>query len=372
LKIRLALALAAALVAGALAVPAALALPAGVRVEAAAYTAIGATDVDMPAIGGLVKDTDGNTLTTTFATPLSALDLAAQINGVPWGMTVSAMGAFVDTIDGQTMDPATFADWWQFNVNGYSPSVGASSLQAEAGDSYLFFQNPDTGWPVAKATQALVVDLAPGTALSPGQALTVKVVADDLGKVNSQAAAARFDIVDPAQIQTPAQFAAANGCTIHVGSRAYTPAGGEVTVTGLSAGSYKVWAEKATDATTVWVRSAKTVVNVGAAPVIANAAAKPAVSLSAAGKPAQFRRNRTLTVAFELDKSAEVTLSVRAASGVLLSRTTQKLTGAGIKEMKWNGRTGRKLGASIRITIGAVDDWGRAAAKTVLRVPVAH
>jgi hypothetical protein len=371
LKIRLALVLATVLVAAVLVAPAASALPASVRAEASGHTAIGATDVDLAAAGGQVTDTGGSTLATTFATPMSALGLAAQIQGVPWHMTVSGMGAFVDTIDGQTMDPTTFANWWQFNVNGYSPSVGISSLQAEAGDDYLFFQNPDAGWP-PRAAQALVVDLAPGTALTPGQALTVKVIGDDLGKVNSQAAANRFDIVDPAQIQTPAQFASVNGCTIHVGSRSYTPAGNEVTVTGLPAGSYRVWAEKAMDAGTVWVRSSKTVVDVGAAPVIANAAAKPAVSLSGAGKPVQFRRNRTLTVAFELDKAAEVTLTVRAASGALLSRTTQKFTGAGAKEMRWNGRTARKLGASLRITIGAVDEWGRVAAKTVLRVPVAH
>jgi hypothetical protein len=371
LKIRLALVLAAVLTTVVLVVPAASALPASVRAEAAGHTAIGVTDVDLATAGGQVTDTDGSTLTATFATPMSALDLAAQIQGVPWHMTVSGMGAFVDTIDGQTMDPTTFANWWQFNVNGYSPSVGISSLQAEAGDDYLFFQNPDAGWP-PRAAQALVVDLAPGTALTPGQALTVKVVGDDLGKVNSQAAARRFDIVDPAQIQTPAQFAAVNGCTVHVGSRAYIPAGNEVTVTDLPAGSYRVWAEKAMDTATVWVRSSKTVVNVGTAPLIANAVAKPAVSLSGAGKPAQFRRNRTLTVAFALDKTAEVTLTIRSASGALLSRTTQKFSGGGTREMKWNGRTARRLGASLRITIGAVDDWGRAAAKTVLYVPVAH
>jgi hypothetical protein len=285
-------------------------------------------------------------------------------------MTVSSFGAFVDTIDGQTMDPVTFANWWQFNVNGYSPSVGISSLEAKTDDNYLFFQNPDAGWP-PKAAQALVLELSPGVALAPNQALTIKMVGDELSKVNSQAEAARFDIVDPAQIQTPAQFAAVNGCTIHVGSRAYTPAGNEVTVSNQPAGSFKVWAEKAADASTVWVRSEKAAVDVGVAPTISNAAAATHLS-STTGAPAQFRRNRTLTVAFGIDKAADVTLTVRAASGTLLYRTTQTFTSAGSKEIKWNGRTARKLGKTLRITIGAVDIWGRAATKTVVRVPVAH
>jgi len=62
LKIRLALVLAAALLtAGTLLAPAALAVTATVRAEAAGYTAIGPTAVEVPAAGGLVADSAGST-----------------------------------------------------------------------------------------------------------------------------------------------------------------------------------------------------------------------------------------------------------------------------------------------------------------------
>jgi hypothetical protein len=359
-RIRLALVIAtAALAAGALMAPAALAVSASVRAEAATFTAIGITDVEMAAGGGLVTDSDGTAFDPTFATPLNALGRAADVAGAPWNMTVSGLGAFVDSIDGQTMDPVSYTNWWQFNVNGYSPSVGISTLQANDGDSYLFFQNPDAGWP-PKTAMALVVSVSPGVGLAPGQTLRVSVAGDDLSKVNSQAEANRFDVVDPKQIETPEQFPGVDGCTIHVGSRVYTPAGSEIAVTDLPTGSFKVWAEKAPDASTVWVRSPKTVVNVGSATAVSGATVKPT----------KFKRNRGLTVAFDLDKAADVTLTIRTASGLLLSRTSQTFTKGGAKEMKWNGRTARKLGASLRITIATTDEFGRTAPKTVLRVPV--
>jgi len=366
LKIRLALVLAAALLtAGTLLAPAALAVTATVRAEAAGYTAIGPTAVEVPAAGGLVADSDGSTYTTTIPTPLNALDLATQIHGVPWDMVVSSLGAYVNAIDGQTSDPSTFANWWQFNVNGYSPSVGAGALQANAGDSYLFFQNPDAGWPVAKTPKALVVRLSAGTALAANQSFTISVVGDDLTKVNSQAEATRFDITDASQIETSDQFAPVDGATVHVGSRVYTPAGSTVTVSGLPDGTYKVWAEKAMDSSLVYVRSQKTIVTVGtsnAAPVISNVSAAPT----------RFRRNHALTVRFTLDKPAVATVSIRSAAGVLLSRTTKTYTAAGATAIKWNGRTTRKLGGKLKVSILAVDAFGNRTFWSTLSVPVRH
>ena len=80
---------------------------------------------------------------------------------------------------------------------------------------------------------------------TPGQTVTVNTVGDDLSKVDSQADATRFSTTD---IQTPAQFPAIAGATIHVGSRVYSGAAATLTISGLAPGTYAVWAEKAMDA----------------------------------------------------------------------------------------------------------------------------
>ena len=257
----LVLALAAALLVALAVAPAAYALKVSVRAEGATYQVMPTTVVDMSAKRQAVTDTAGLSYTNTdisSATAANALYWATQQRGVTWDFGVSSYGLFLNSIGGQAGESvAPYADWWEFTVNGFAPSVGLGSLPAKAGDSYVLFQNPDGSgyrWRRQAAGGPRV-----GPEIKKGRALKITVVGDDLAKANSAADAKRFGTT---KIETPAQFKAVAGATLHVGNRVYALTGSSVTIKDLPVGTFAVWAEKAMDTSFVYVRSVKTIVRV--------------------------------------------------------------------------------------------------------------
>lgn len=340
---------------------AALATPTTVRLEGAALTVMPQTTVNEGASGGTYSDSAGDEFTTTRATAFGAIALATEATSTVWDFSVSpSLGVFVNSFSGLGMDPVTFADWWQFSVNGYSPPVGVASLNSVENDSYLLFQNSDSSYP-PRAASALVLSGSSSTLL-PGQALTLKVAGDDLNKVNSQADATRFDVADPALIETPAQFTAVTGSTVYVDGKARAVTGSELTLSNLSNGTHAIWAEKAMDATTLYVRSPRLTVNVGEAPVITTAGSKP--------KKASTKK--TLRAYVHLSKAGTVSYTMKTASGKKLASGKLTFARAGSKAVVWPGRTSLKLGSRITISYTGVDNWGREAKPVSMRIPTAR
>ena len=179
MKHRIILVLVAAAIVTLVAAPAALAVPSSVRVQGATFQVLPSTAVSESAAGGKIVDTDGTSFTTTNATALGATAAALQLGGVPWDMSVSSYGPFINSIDGLAM-AGDFSNWWELVVNGYAAPVGAGSLQTVAGDSYLWFQNPDAT--ATKPAFLLVTRVSGGTAkhgFTPGQTVTVTTVGDE-------------------------------------------------------------------------------------------------------------------------------------------------------------------------------------------------
>jgi hypothetical protein len=242
------------------AAPAASALRVTVRAEGTDRHVIPTTVVNMPATRAVVSDTAGNRYLyndASSATAANALYWATELRGVPWVFSVSPLGLFIDSIDGLASDPSTYANWWEFTVNGFASNVGAGDLLAKAGDSYVFFQNPSSD--MLHGAKLLVVRFAPGRSIKAGRAVRITVVGDDLAKADSAADARRFHAT---QIETPAHFKPVSGATLHVGNRVYELRGSSILIKGLRVGRHAVWAEKAMDATWVYAPSAITLVNV--------------------------------------------------------------------------------------------------------------
>ena len=339
--------------------PAALAVSASVRVEGASHQVMPMTWVDVRSAGGPVVDTAGHTYAGAGPTPLCATGLAAHKNGISWGFTVyPGMGVFVDSFAGLVSDQVTYANWWEFAVNGYNSPLGAAGFPIEPGDRYVFFQNPDAGYP-PHGGKLLVVGLAPARGLLPGQTLTVAVVGDDLSKVNSRADATRFETT---AVETPEQFVPVAGCTVHVGSRVYHPAGDSFAVSDLPIGTFAIWAEKAMDDSFVYCRSPKVHVNVEAAPKLS------AITVA----PHTAARGRALKVGFTLSRAGRVAMVVKGAAGRVLYRASIAYRAAGAKSLWWDGRTRYQLGRRLIVTLRATDAWGRRSNPVTLRVPVAR
>ena len=349
------------------AAPAALATPTNVRIEAHAFNVLPRTSVGEPVAGGTYPDTGGDVYTADHATGLGATALATRSAAVTWDFQPSGLGPFVTWFANQKSDPTTYADWWAFVVNGYSSPLGAAGLPSVKGDAYVWFQNPDATFSLPSTL--LVVGGKSRQALLAGQSLTVRVVADDLARVNSVADAGRFGVA-AGDVQTPDQFAAVDGATVYVGNVAHAAAGSVaapgsraagvtvrrlvgpgVTVSGLARGTYHVWAEKGMDAGGVYVRSERMLLNVGDRPTIDDVRATPAA----------YKRNRALTVRYALNKAARVRWTVRSEKGGTLASGVRSST-AGATGFTWQGRTTRQLGRTISVSLQAIDTWGRASA----------
>lgn len=330
------------------AAPAALAVSSSVRIQGATFQVLPTTVVNESAAGGKIVDTDGTSFTTTNATALGATAAALQLGGLPWDMSIGTYGPYINSIDGLAM-AGDYSNWWEIVVNGYSSPVGAGSLQTVAGDSYLWFQNPDaTG---IKPAFLLVTRVSGGTAkhgFTPGQTVTLTTVGDDLFKVNSQADATRFSTTD---IQTPAQFPAVDGATVHVGSQVYSAAASTLAVKDLAPGTYAVWSEKVMDSTTVYATSATTLFNVGA---------KPTLGTLAAGRT----NAKTVKVRFKLSERSTVTIAVTKGSKVLAKWSGARAAGAQTLTLHLSPAAPKTTSITVKIT--AVDGWGRTSVRTIV------
>lgn len=344
----------------------AVALTASVRVEASDMTVAPATGVTLPDGPVTVRDSNGTAFSAGFPNALAALAAAADRCGFTWEAMPSGIGAFVTNIAGFTSLP----DWsqgWVYAVNGAGypvVDVAADDFRLREGDAVLYAQSPDATWSRASAALVLRTNgsvVARGAALAPGEDLVVTVLADDLAKVDSQADYERYGLSDPALLETPDEFAPVAGATVHVGSAAYTTgADGTVTVSAPATGTYRVWAEKAMDETTWYVRSPQTLVNVAPAPELGAAAVAPNPFLPGVQKP---------VVSFTLSRPARVTVRVLDGAGRVLWKTTV-WRDAGERRVVWSGRTssGRLVarGARFTVKVAAADLWGRTTPVTTL------
>jgi hypothetical protein len=319
-----------------------------VRIQGASYQVLARTTVSQNSTGGTIVDTDGTSYVTKNATALGALAGAAQLGGIPWDMSIGTYGPFINSIDGLSAE-ADYSNWWSLAVNGYSSPVGAGSLKTVAGDSYLWFQNPD---PTFSRQAVLLVDrITGGTArfgFVPGQTVNVATVAEDLAKVHSLADEKRFSTTD---IQLPSQFPAVSGATLHVGSRVYTNAAANVTIKDLAPGTYAIWSEEPMSASTVFVRSQTMLINVGPKPAF--------------GTLKAWRTNAsTMAVRFTLSEKSSLT--------ILANRGTQQLVkysgtrAAGLQTLLLHFRTAAPLTSSVTVKVTAVDSWGRTTAKSLI------
>lgn len=333
--------------------PAALAVNAGVRVEASSGTVAPATAVNVAA-APTFYDSDGNPYVTKKPNALAALAAAANARGFTWEAAYG--GTFVTNIAGF----ASLPDWsegWVFAVNGAGypiVDVAAIAFPLKNGDQTLWAQSPDATF--ARGSVALVTAVDK-VAYTSGEDLVITVKADDLAKVNSQADYDRYELTDPTTLQTPAEFAPVEGAALHVGSATYTTAAdGTVTVTAPDDGNYTIWAEKAMDDNTWYVRSPKTLVNVAAPLEMTGVSVASKSFLPGKQKP---------KVACTLSRAASLKLQVRNAKNkVVWSKTVRK--GSGACSYSWNGKgtngkyVPRRASYTMRIT--AVDTWGRTTA----------
>jgi hypothetical protein len=346
---RLLLATILALLTGLAVVPsafAATAVKARVRVAGLEREVIAPVTVSVPGHTTVV-DSIGTQIVSTNANAFSAFAIAAAMRGTRYETTgaTTADAVFINSIDGLGIWPVS---WWGFSANGWFADIGAGSLPLKSGDSVAFFEVPGAAPPDAHFFQ-LVVRITK-RALLPGQAVQARVVADDLAKANSSTDAQRFSIAD---VETPSEFGAVAGATVHVGAQSFTAdSSGEVAVPGLPNGTYGVWAEKAVADSTDYVRSQVRLANINPAPVLSRVVARPNPFVPGVN---------IIHVAFDLSKAAKVKLTVRTRAGVLVNRiTASKPAGRGV--IVWNGRTsgGRLVGAgTYRLRLTATDRWGR-------------
>jgi hypothetical protein len=345
------------LVAAACQASAALAIGANVRVEASSQRITPATTVSVSGTPSF-KDSAGNIYTTKKPNALAALAKAAALRGFTW--EASYAGSFVNNIAGFTSLP----DWsqgWVYAINGAGyPIIDVSAIDFSLadGDTVLWAQSPDATF--ARGSSALVIRTAK-TACTIGEALTVTVLADDLGKVNSQADHDRYGLTDPSLLETPDAFAPVAGTTVHIGSATYTSgADGNVTVAAPDAGTSRIWAEKDMDAGAWYARSEQVLVNFAATLDLSDVSVSPARFLPGTQKP---------KVSFTLSRAARIVVKVRNSDGkVVFSKTVSRGEGAG--SCTWSGRSdnGRYVArhATYTMRIRAVATWARATGWTTL------
>lgn len=353
------------LLVGLVAVPSALAVSATVRVEGTPYQVAPPTSVTVPATGTIV-DSDGTTHAYTVANALAALDRAAALRGFTYGFNTTYGAPFLETVAGLAADPVDWSNGWTYMVNGVGYPIldmGAADFVLHKDDRVVFAQNPDATF--SRGAKLLRVSFDPARAVKPGESLTITVLGDNVAKANSAAEARRYGldpVAEPQIVETPAQFAAVPGATVHIGARVYVDgAGGDaldgkVVVSDLPRGTYGVWAEMAMDASFTYVRTDLHPVNVDFGPRVT----------SVVGKASMVGARFTARAAFTLDKRCVVKVTVFNKRGVVLARMKAGTLGAGRHALVWRGAPARSLVSSlVSFVVKAEDAWGRVTEKSI-------
>lgn len=340
-----------------------------VRVEALSHTVAPATTVPVP-LTSIVKDTlwistsGASGASALFTEPMAVVALAKAADRRAF--TFDGI-AFVNSIAGLG-GPPSFATWWLYQVNGWSPDVGAADLAVTTGDKVVFFEcSSEAPW----VNKQLVATASP-RGVRPGEPITFRVREDDLAKFNDLTSFERWG-PDPdgmteeeiaAYIERLVDSPLSAGATLHVGSRVYELGApeyedGVITLTDLPRGTYSVWAEKAWDAEYNYVRSAETLIDVG-----------PGASLTRiAVTPNPYSAGRVMRVSFLLSKKATVGMRIYNTRGERVAVVKARTLYAGTRVLTWDGARSAPLTTRLTIRLKAVDTWGRVTLKTVT-VPV--
>jgi hypothetical protein len=319
-----------------------------VRVEALSHAVAPATSVLVPT-GSTVTDSVG--ATASFTKPMAMVGLAKAADR--HAFTFEGL-AFINSIAGLGGAP-DWNSWWLYQVNGWSPDIGAADLPVVTDDKVVFFEVSSAApW----LNKQLVVTASPA-GVRPGEPVTLRVREDDLAKPNNLASAERWKL-DPASVETLADSPLSAGAVLHVGSRVYTLGApdhedGLITLTDLPRGTYAVWAEKPYDASFNYVRSAPKLIDVN-----------PGASLTkVVVTPNPYVAGRTMKVSFLLSKKATVGMKIYNARGVRVATVAAKTFSGGTRALYWNGKAAAPLTTRLTIKLRAVDTWGRVTTKTV-------
>jgi hypothetical protein len=340
-----------------------------VRVEALSHTVAPATTVPVP-LTSTVLDTPWTTTggvsgaSVDFTEPMATVALAKAADRRAF---IFDGLAFVNSIAGLG-GPPSFTTWWLYQVNGWSPDVGAADLAVTTGDKVVFFEcSSEAPW----VNKQLDVRASP-RGVRPGEPITLTVREDDLVKFNGMPAFDRWG-PDPtgmtdeeiaAYIESIWDSPLSAGATLHVGSRVYELGApdhddGIITLTDLPRGTYSVWAEKAWDEEYNYVRSAETLIDVG-----------PGASLKRiAVTPNPYSAGRVMRVSFLLSKKATVGMRIYNSRGERVAVVKARTLYAGTRVLKWDGRRSAPLTTRLTVRLKAVDTWGRVTLKSVT-VPV--
>ncbi len=340
-----------------------------VRVEALSHTVAPETTVPVPLLS-TVMDT---TWTTTGGVSGARLDFAEPMATVALAKAADRRAfvfdglAFVNSIAGLG-GPPSFTTWWLYQVNGWSPDVGAAELATVTGDKVVFFEcSSEAPW----VNKQLVATPSP-RGVRPGEPITFRVRDDDLAKFNNLASFDRWgpnsdDMTEEdiaAYIERLVDSPLSAGATLHVGSRVYELGApdhddGTITLTDLPRGTYSVWAEKAWDDEYNYVRSAETLIDVG-----------PGASLTRIMvTPNPYSAGRVMRVSFLLSKKATVGMRIYNSRGERVAVVKARTLYAGTRVLKWDGSRSAPLTTRLTVRLKAVDTWGRVTLKSVT-VPV--
>jgi hypothetical protein len=328
-----------------------------VRVEALSHTVAPATTVAVP-VTSTVTDSLGASASFTEPTALVALAKAADRRA----FTFDGL-AFVNSIAGLGGSPS-WTTWWLYQVNGWSPDIGAHELATATGDKVVFFEVSSAApW----TNRQLVVTASP-RGVRPGEPITLTVREDDLAKFNDRASFDRWG-PDPngmteeeiaAYIETLADSPLSAGVTLHVGSRVYELGApdfedGTITLTDLPIGTYSVWADKPWDTEFNYVRAAETLIDVGPG----------ATMTKVTVRPNPYVAKRVMYVTFLLSKKADVGMKIYNTYGQRVATVKAKTLYAGTRTLTWDGVRSAPLTTKLTIKLRAVDTWGRETLKSV-------
>jgi len=328
-----------------------------VRVEALSHTVAPATTVAVPLTSTVV---DSLGASASFSEPMAMVALAKAADRR--GYTFDGL-AFVNSIAGLGGSPS-WATWWLYQVNGWSPDFGAHELVTVTGDKVVFFEVSSAApW----ANKQLDVRASP-RGVRPGEPITLTVREDDLSKFNGMAAFDRWG-PDPTgmteeeiagYIESIWESPLSAGAVLHVGNRVYELGApdnedGTITLTDLPNGTYSVWAEKPFDDEYNYIRSAETLIDVGPG----------ATMTKVTVKPNPYVAKRVMYVTFLLSKKADVGMKIYNTYGQRVATVKAKTLYAGTRTLKWDGVRSAPLTTKLTIKLRAVDTWGRVTLKSV-------